>query len=462
MSGRSEGDIDDFWSVALMADSSCSRRQKFNNNGLDSDDEVQNDNKFSGIGNCCVNKSDFLEDENESDDEAVTARAFTVLPPRFNQYRNTSQPIFNEMNRKLQIPLNLKIAININDGIMSDVSGTPWDASFLLSGYLFGTDAGRRLCYDALFGMDDSSADNNRSRNKIDLENSSNAAFGGGILELGSGLGIVGLAAAAAALSFCPNQTVEIESNDEMNVQATNHSFVSGGGGAKRIVMTDLNDAKILSFLKKNVESNLEGILALTGSSTSVSSFSANGNAATVGSLQLLVEPCDWLDIAKAFSEKSNGYKSEVYKRHSKCIGNECCENFPRGQFNLILGSALVYMPDHAAACAETIYHYLKESDWGKGQTLKSFNRQRKSSDHFDRNHDDTRTRRFSSPQAIVLQFPDRAGFTSHFLPRCQELGLCVRCFELDGELIDNVELGLNRSILSAGEYRIYHISRKY
>lgn len=461
MSGRSEGDIDDFWSVALMTDSSCSRRQMFNENCLDSDDEFQNDNKFSGIGNCCAKESDFLEDEKESNEEAVTTRTFTVFPPRYNQSRNASQPIFNEMNRKLQIPLNLKIAMNNNDGIMSDVSGTPWDASFLLSGYLFGTDAGRRLCYDALFGMDDSSANNNRSRNEIELENSTSVAFGGGILELGSGLGIVGLAAAAAALSFCPNQTVENVSNDEMNVQATNHFFAYGSGGAKRVVMTDLNDAKILSFLKKNVESNLESILAMTGSSTSISSFSANGGA-TVGSLQFLVEPCDWLDIAKAFSEKSNGYKSDVNKRHAKYRGDECHENFPRGQFNLILGSALVYMPDHAAACAETIYHYLKESNWGKGQTLKSFNRQRKSSDHFGRNHDDTKTRRFSSPQAIVLQFPDRPGFASHFLPRCQELGLCVRCFELDTELIDSVELGLNRSILSAGEYRIYHISRKY
>ena len=101
---------------------------------------------------------------NHEDDEICAAESFTVLPPDPSEQ-----------------PLVLNLQLNCNDGVLSDVSGIPWDAALLLSGFLYGTSEGRHLCYDACFGSGD--------------EN------GGGVLELGSGLGIVGLAAAAAASS---------------------------------------------------------------------------------------------------------------------------------------------------------------------------------------------------------------------------------------------------------------------
>ena len=258
----------------------------------------------------------------------------------------------------LSPPLVLRLAQNCEAGCFSDVAGDIWDASLLLSTFLYGTNLGRRLCHEACFdGIEDS------SRADIDKD--------GGILELGSGLGLSGMAAAAAtaATTGAP---------DELHL--TREVELKG-----RIVMTDLNDKSILALLRKNVTSNLSEL----GSRCSIT-----------------VEPCDWTHVAKL---KENA---------SSC---------PRGTFNLIIGSALVYIPNHAAACADTIAHYLCHKP---------------------------------SSQAVIVQLPDRAGFDS-FLCRCHELDLSVTSQVVDKEVILKVEESIGRKLVAASDYRIYFITWK-
>mmetsp|Transcript_26824 Transcript_26824/g.57043 ORF Transcript_26824/g.57043 Transcript_26824/m.57043 type:complete len:138 (+) Transcript_26824:2-415(+) len=112
--------------------------------------------------------------------------------------------------------------------------------------------------------------------------------------------------------------------------------------------------------------------------------------------------------------------------------------NYPIGPFHLIIGSALVYLPEHATACADTLLYYLTFADDATGS-------------------DGSPAKR----QAIILQLPDRAGFATHFLPRCRDLGLTISCRELEKELVDRVQLGWKRRILSACDYRLYFISNK-
>ena len=196
-----------------------------------------------------------------------------------------------------------------------------------------------------------------------------------GILEIGSGLGLCGMAAAAAANVF----------------RATDVEDKSIG----RVVLTDLDDNNILRLLKKNVESNLGEL--------------ENGN------LSITVEPCDWNHVA-------NNLKGNADVQL-------CC---PRGRFNLIIGSALVYVPEHAAACAETISHYLSRNRFEE-----------------------------SKSQAIIIQVPDRAGFDA-FLRRCCELNLSVSSQVVAEDIILSVEntmLGQQR-LLSASDYRMYFITR--
>jgi hypothetical protein len=249
----------------------------------------------------------------------------------------------------LSPPLVLRLAQNYEDGCFSDVSGDIWDASLLLSTFLYGTNLGRRLCHEACFdGLADySNADSDE----------------GGILELGSGLGLSGMAAAAAA--------VATGAPDELH--------------KGRIVMTDLNDKSILALLRKNVTSNL---------------------CELERRCSITVEPCDWTHVAKL---KENA---------SSC---------PRGTFNLIIGSALVYIPNHAAACADTIAHYLCHKP---------------------------------SSQAVIVQLPDRAGFDS-FLYRCHELDLSVTSRVVDKEVILKVEESIGRKLVAASDYRIYFITWK-
>eukprot|EP00573_Skeletonema_grethae_P011166 CAMPEP_0201702814 /NCGR_PEP_ID=MMETSP0578-20130828/37750_1 /ASSEMBLY_ACC=CAM_ASM_000663 /TAXON_ID=267565 /ORGANISM="Skeletonema grethea, Strain CCMP 1804" /LENGTH=278 /DNA_ID=CAMNT_0048190461 /DNA_START=13 /DNA_END=846 /DNA_ORIENTATION=- len=216
-------------------------------------------------------------------------------------------------------PLVLRLGQNNKDGCLSDVSGDIWDASLLLASFLYGTNEGRQLCYNSCFGTDSAEVD------------------GGGILELGSGLGLSGMAAAAAAA---------LHARDVDDEQLTS-----------RVVLTDLDDKDILSLLSKNVQCNL----------SEVGSF---------GTLNVTVQPCDWFNVSNSRVNADS---------NSQPHG-------PTGMFNLIVGSALIYIPDHAIACAETISHYLSES---------------------------------KSSQAVVLQLPDRAGF-DQFVCHCRELNLLV------------------------------------
>lgn len=255
----------------------------------------------------------------------------------------------------LSPPLVLRLAQNFEAGCLSDVSGDIWDASLLLATFLYGTNLGRKLCYEACFGLADSShADSDE----------------GGILELGSGLGLSGMAAAAAATTGA---------SDELHAREIEHNG--------RIVMTDLDDKSILALLRKNVTSNLSEL----GSRCSIT-----------------VEPCDWTHVAK-----------------SKENATSCC---PRGTFNLIIGSALVYIPDHAAACADTIAHYLSHK---------------------------------SSSQAVIVQLPDRAGFVDSFLCRCHELDLSVTSKVVDKEVLLKVEESTGQKLVAASDYRIYFITWK-
>ena len=253
-------------------------------------------------------------------------------------------------------PLVLRLAQNYEDGCFSDVSGDIWDASLLLATFLYGTNLGRKLCYEACCLADSSHDDSDE----------------GGILELGSGLGLSGMAAAAASAAATTGVS------DELHAGEVEHKG--------RIVMTDLDDKSILALLRKNVTSNLSEL----GSRCSIT-----------------VEPCDWTHVAK-----------------SKENATSCC---PRGTFNLIIGSALVYIPDHAAACADTIAHYLSHKP---------------------------------SSQAVIVQLPDRAGFDS-FLYRCHELDLSVTSQVVDKEVILKVEESIGQKLVAASDYRLYFINWK-
>jgi len=270
-------------------------------------------------------------------------------------------------------PLTIRLCMNNNEGVLEDVSGIPWDASLLLAGYLFGTYEGRRLCIDAC------SSGNTNLTEHCDNAMTNNC---GGILELGSGLGTTGIAAIAAIMNCS-----EIKDCN------------------KRIVLTDRDDEAILTRLKRNVDTNIAEMQSRKGYNPYLSEIS--------------VKSCDWI---------------EVSNHRQKTVIDDTHHNFPRGPFNLILGSALVYIPEHAAACADTLYYYLSD-DCIKGET--SVKR-----------------------QAVIVQIPDRSGFNTHFLPRCDELGLVVVSKPFDGELINRLDAGLNKRIASVTDYRMFLITK--
>jgi hypothetical protein len=291
------------------------------------------------------------ESEDESVGEAIT-KSFTVLAPK-----NTGTSTIEE-------PLTISIQMNNSRGVLDDVSGIPWDASLLLAGYLYGTHEGRRMCCNALEG---------------------------GILEMGSGLGLVGLAATAATMKLSAH-----------------------GKRRGRIVLTDRNDHGILSHLRENVDTNVSQYRSTSCSSVNVS-----------------VEACDWMEVSSHLRSVTT----------EKQTGDEDPQNnFPRGPFNLILGSALIYLPEHAIECADTIYYYLSNKS--------SYSREHTASYGMKR-------------QAIIVQLPDRSGFATHFLPRCQELGLNVVCEEFSEELIERVESGVKKTIASVRDYRMYFITEQ-
>lgn len=279
------------------------------------------------------------DDDDEDDFDGTTERTFTTLAPGTSDLR----------------PLVLRLRQNHKDGCLSDVSGDVWDASLLLASFLYGTNEGRQLCYDACFATH-------------------SAPIEGGILELGSGLGLSGLAAAAAAAAVAILNKRHTRSVDKEHL-------------ASRVVLTDLDDKNIISLLRKNVECNLS-------------------NIREDSDLSVTVQPCDWLNVASS-------------------RGNSVNNSHPRGTFNLIIGSALIYIPDHAAACAETISHYLSRSN---------------------------------SSVAIIIQLPDRAGF-DYFLHRCRELDLLVSSRAVSEDVIMSV---VERRIFSANDYRIYFIKYQH
>ena len=268
-----------------------------------------------------------LQVHDESDDFDVDARWKTIKTP-------SPDP--------LDQPLVLRICENAAYGCLSDVSSNVWDASLLLAGFLYGISEGRQLCYNACFGQESTNVDK------------------GGILELGSGLGLSGLAAAAAASALA---------------KYDHHERTS------RVVLTDLNNDDILSLLRQNVETNLSAIIGKERR------------------LHISVEPLDFCDMQAGSS-------------------NNCC---PAGTFNLIVGSELVYVPEHVA-CADTISHYLCRN---------------------------------ALSQAIILQIPDRAGFDA-FLSRCRELDLLVSSRAVSEDITLNTE----EEVPSASDYRMYFIRK--
>lgn len=320
--------VDDFWSVAFLSNNDTPLKEH------ESDDEHQN---------ICT-----------------SSRAFTILTPKTTDGPSTEEP------------LTINMQLNNTGGVLDDVSGIPWDASLLLAGYLYGTHEGRRLCLDAC-------SSNSRPRT-------------GGILELGSGLGIVGITAIAVVAKFA-SETVY---------------------SSNTIVLTDRNNNEILACLKRNVDANISKIQI------------DDCNPSYQKRLDIYVEACDWMEV-------STHLKTDI----DETIEEDTLQQFPKGPFNLILGSALVYIPDHAAACADTIDYYLSDSCSvieSKGTAPKR--------------------------QAIIVQLPDRSGFTTHFLPRCHELGLNVECRELDEGLIERVEAGLDKTIASARDFRMFVITK--
>ena len=361
-----EDEDDDFWSVAMLAPSINERRTISVNTGNSADDE------------------DIISYD-------TIQKSFTILPPHEDD-----------------TPLMLNIQMNCNDGILSDVASSIWDAGLLLSGYLYGTKEGRQLCRSCF-------------RNNTD-------EGGCGILELGSGLGIVGMAAAAAALSVhtgrqddkadssqSAKNICNIDDSSKLDIDKKEHN---------RVVLTDLNNDEILSQLRKNVNANLGTIAAVADSTTE--------------NFSITVVPCDWMDISMSLQtdtiirERSNKqFRQSSFEKNNN--------NFPKGPFSLVLGSALVYLPEHAVACADTLFYYLTGCTSNNNDTSPAIKK-----------------------QAIILQLPDRAGFSTHFLPRCKELGLSISCQELEPELVKRVQQGLkNRRIPSARDYRLYFISPK-
>ena len=333
---------DDFWSIAFLTNN-------------DTVVEQQDD-------------TNIIQDNNVED---TPSKSFNFFPPE---------------SCNSDVSLTIKIQMKNHEGVLGDVSGIPWDASLLLAGFLYGSHEGRCLCSNAC------SCDDIGTMHEVNSKN-------GGILELGSGLGIVGLAAVATVMA-CSEETC-------------NNS---------RVVLTDMNNDSILTHLRRNVDANVH--LSYLSESNDVK------NTCNVS-----VEGCDWMEVSchvQAIMSRLKNDNQET-KEH---------DNYPRGPFNLILGSALIYLPEHAAACADTLYYYLGDSfDCKKRQ----------------RHVESKRCER----QAILVQLPDRSGFTTHFLPRCYELGLNVCCKEFENSFIERIEAGLKKPITSARDYRMYFISKR-
>jgi len=332
-------DDDAFWSLAMLSPL-----------------QYENSRTKTADGRECTNSNN-----DEEDIADIISTPFTILPP----HDNTSHK-----------PLVLNLHTNQNDGVLSDIASSIWDAGLLLSAYLYGTEEGRKLCYDACF-------------HKHTNENN-------GILELGSGMGIVGLAAAA---------TLSVYSERQSNDCST-----------ARVVLTDLNNKQILSQLKKNVNANLDAIADVSNTVDNEKNL-----------LSITAEACDWLDVSTSLNDDAD-------------ISSNTKNNFPCARFNLILGSALVYFPEHASACANTLFYYLtsRESIGKESGTNKDSIMERK---------------------AIILQLVDRCGFSTHFLPHCRKLGLTITSQNLDPELAKMVQQSKKNRTISVEDYRLYFIT---
>jgi hypothetical protein len=105
--------MDEFWSIVFLPNNNN------DNAGLEQQQQQQHDHEF---------------DECPS---VITTQYFTILPPHETAIE----------------PLTLQIQMNRNEGVFSDISAIPWDASYLLAGYLYGTHEGRRLCFDACHSL---------------------------------------------------------------------------------------------------------------------------------------------------------------------------------------------------------------------------------------------------------------------------------------------------------------------
>ena len=332
---------DAFWSLAMI-----------------SPVEYENSRTKTADGKDCTNSNNDEEDIVDT----TTSTSFTMLPP----HHNTSHK-----------PLVLNLHTNQNDGVLSDIASSIWDAGLLLSSYLYGTDKGRKLCYDACF-------------HKHTNENN-------GILELGSGMGIVGLSAAATALSVYS----ERQTNDCCSTA--------------RVVLSDLNNKQILSQLQNNIHANLDAIVAASNKPDSEKNL-----------LTITAKACDWMDVSTSLNADAD-------------ISFDKKNNFPCARFNLILGSALVYFPEHASACANTLFYYLTSRE-----SIES-----------DTTSEDSAMER----KAIILQLVDRCGFSTHFLPRCRSLGLTITSQDLDPELAKMVQQSKKNRTISIEDYRLYFIT---
>ncbi|KAL3780609.1 hypothetical protein HJC23_010047 [Cyclotella cryptica] len=386
-----EASMDEFWSIAFLPN---------NNNGKKAlERQQQHDHEF-----------------NDSP-SAVTRRYVTILPPHCTTLE----------------PLTLHIQLNANEGVFSDISAIPSDASYLLAAYLYGTQEGHRVCFDAchpLSGKDGKDP---------------SVVRGGGILELGSGLGIVGTAAVAASIALgdaSDNDGVKVRHcpGKHQGNQSNNDNIIEREIACQcinRVVMTDLNDNEILSHLRRNVDANLAVL-----HSAHHNSNNSQTSHETVTSCCISVEPCDWMEV-------SSHLQTELLHKRQPVKNDPVYAsiNFPTGPFTLILGSALIYLPQHAAACADTLYYYLSYGTTNDNEGTAT--------------HESFVVGAKLQRQAILVQLPDRCGFATHFLPRCHELGLEVTCKEFEEDLIERVEAGLGDRIPSVREYPMYFIRLK-
>ena len=115
--------------------------------------------------------------------------------------------------------------------------------------------------------------------------------------------------------------------------------------------------------------------------------------------IPMSVRKLDWYDYKEGKAPPQNSYDIE--------------------SFDLIIGSALIYSPDHAV-CADVILHFLQQGRKGA--------------------------------VAIVCQILDRCGFKDSFLVRCKTLGLSVDIEPVSEETVFLAEQSIGKKLMGGGD----------